>query len=84
MKTNRDAWACNFNRETLSANMRRMIDVYNAHVSQWRDREDTSDVSVDDFVDSDDTKIKWSGDLKTALKKGILATFSDEKLRTAQ
>ncbi len=84
VKTNRDAWACNFNRETLSANMQRMIDVYNAHVSQWRDREDTSDVSVDDFVDSDDTKIKWSGDLKTALKKGILATFSDEKLRTAQ
>ena len=84
VKTNRDAWACNFNRETLSANMRRMIDVYNAHVSQWRDREDTSNVSVDDFVDTDDTKIKWSGDLKTALKKGILATFSDEKLRTAQ
>ena len=84
VKTNRDAWACNFNRETLSANMQRMIDVYNAHVSQWRDREDTSDVNVDDFVDTDDTKIKWSGDLKTALKKGILATFSDEKLRTAQ
>ena len=81
VKTNRDAWACNFNRETLSANMQRMIHVYNAHVSQWRDREDTSDVSVDDFVDDDNTKIKWSGDLKTALKKGILATFSDEKLR---
>ena len=81
VKTNRDAWACNFNRETLSANMRRMIDVYNAHVSQWRDREETSEISVDDFVDTDDTKIKWSGDLKTAIKKGILAAFSDKKVR---
>ncbi len=83
VKTNRDAWACNFNRETLAANMQRMIGVYNAQVSQWRDREDTSEISVDDFVDGDDTKIKWSGDLKTALKKGIFAQFSDEKLRTS-
>ena len=81
VKTNRDAWACNFNRETLSANMQRLIDVYNAHVFQWRGMEDKQEINVDDFVDADLQKIKWSGDLKTALKKGILAAFSDEKLR---
>ena len=84
VKTNRDAWACNFNRETLAANMQRLIDVYNAHVFQWRGMEDKQEINVDDFVDADLRKIKWSGDLKTALKKGILAAFSDKKLRTAQ
>ena len=83
VKTNRDAWAYNFNRETLSANMRRMIDVYNAHVSQWRDRGETSNVSVDDFVDTDDTKIKWSHQLKAKLKRGQFGEYAAEKVRTS-
>ena len=83
VKTNRDAWACNFNRETLSANMRGMIDVYNAHVSQWRDRGDTSNVSVDDFVDGDDTKIKWSHQLKAKLKRGQFGEYAEDKVRTS-
>ena len=83
VKTNRDTWAYNFNRDALAENMQRMIDAYNAQVSQWRDRDDNSEISVDDFVDADLRKIKWSGDLKNALKKGVFAAFSDEKLRTS-
>ena len=83
LKTNRDAWAYNFNRDALAENMQRMIGAYNAQVSQWRDRDDNAEISVDDFVDADLRKIKWSGDLKTALKKGVFAAFSDEKLRTS-
>ena len=82
LKTNRDAWAYNFNRDALAENMQRMIGAYNAQVSQWRDRDD-SEIRVDDFVDADLRKIKWSGDLKTALKKGVFAAFSDKKLRTS-
>ena len=83
LKTNRDAWAYNFNRDALAENMQRMIGAYNAQVSQWRDREENAEISVDDFVDADLRKIKWSGDLKTALKKGVFAAFSDKKLRTS-
>ena len=83
VKTNRDTWAYNFNRDALAENMQRMIGAYNAQVSQWRDRDDNAEISVDDFVDADLRKIKWSGDLKTALKKGVFAAFSDEKLRTS-
>ena len=83
LQTNRDAWAYNFNRDALAENMQRMIGAYNAQVSLWRDREDSAEISVDDFVDADLRKIKWSGDLKTALKKGVFAAFSDEKLRTS-
>ena len=84
IQTSRDAWAYNFNPNALAANMQRMIDNYNAQVLSWRELADKADVNVDAFVDNDTTKIKWSSDLKAALKRGTLAAFSDKKLRTAQ
>ena len=38
VKTNRDAWACNFNRNALTENMERMIDFYNEQVFKWEKR----------------------------------------------
>ena len=35
VKTGRDAWAYNFNNETLIANMERTIDTYNEQVFKW-------------------------------------------------
>ena len=81
VKTNRDAWACNFNRAALAENMQRMIGAYNAQVSQWRDRGDNAERNVDDFVDNDDTKIKWSRDLKAKLKRGRFAEYAEDKVR---
>ena len=69
VKINRDAWTYNFNRNALIENMGRMINTYNAE--------------VDDFVDYDDTKIKWSGDLKLKLKSGTTTAFSQQKVRTS-
>ncbi len=83
VKTNRDAWACNFNRETLSANMQRMIDVYNEHVFRWRGMEDKQEINVDDFVDGDDKKIKWSHQLKAKLKRGQFGEYAEDKVRTS-
>ena len=80
VKTNRDAWAYNFNRNALAENMRGMIDIYNAEVDRWKRRENQA-VNVDDFVISDDVKIKWSGDLKLKLKSGTTTDFSQKKVR---
>ena len=80
VKTNRDAWAYNFSRNTLTENMNRMIGTYNAEVDRWERRGDR-DANVDDFVISDETEIKWSGDLKTKLKRGTTTDFSQEKVR---
>ena len=38
---------------------------------------------VDDFVVSDEVKIKWSGDLKLKLKSGTTTDFSQEKVRVS-
>ena len=82
VKTNRDAWAYNFNRIALAENISGMIDTYDAEVDRWRRRVNL-DENVDDFVISDEAKIKWSGDLKLKLKSGTTTDFSQEKLRVS-
>ena len=35
VSTNRDAWVCNFNHNTLTDNMNKMIETYNDQVFKW-------------------------------------------------
>ena len=81
VKTNRDAWACNFNRDELAQNVQHMINAYNSEVRRWRGVEDKTAHNVDDFVDADDKKIKWSRDLKAKLKRDRLAEYAEDKVR---
>ena len=80
VKTNRDVWAYNFNRNALAENMNRMIETYNAEVDRWKRRENR-EANVDDFVDYDEAKIKWSSGLKQKLESGQIAEFVDTKIR---
>ena len=82
VKTNRDTWVCNFNRDTLAENMSEMIETYNEQVFKWERRENR-DADVDDFVIADNEKISWSEGLKQKLKSGKTANFSPEKVRTS-
>ena len=79
--TSRDAWAYNFSRIALTENMNRTIGIYNAEVDRWKRRENRGE-NVDDFVISDEEKIKWSRDLKLDLKRNKTAEYADGKLRT--
>ena len=78
--TNRDAWACNFDRGALAGNMSRMIAFYNEQTLKWERREDR-DANVDHFVASDDRKIKWTDVLKKELRNGKTVDFSECKVR---
>ena len=80
VKTNRDAWACNFNCNALAENISGMIANYNAEVARWGQRIDR-DANLDDFVMADDTMVKWSSTLKQHLKRGQVATFAESKIR---
>ena len=82
VKTNRDAWAYNFNQNALTQNVQQMIEVYNTEVARWA-QQTNKEVNVDDFVVSDDTKIKWSSGLKNSLKTGKTTDFSSEKVRVS-
>ena len=78
--TSRDAWAYNFNRNTLNENMKQTIEAYNEQVFKWIHRSNR-DTNVDDFVLYDDSKISWGESLKRTLKSGRLAEFSEGKVR---
>ena len=80
--TSRDAWVYHFKEAALQENMTRMIEFYNAEVGRWEGRTDRQ-ISVNDFVNTDRTKIKWTDRLKAELKKGKQVTFSPEKIRAS-
>ena len=80
VQTNRDAWAYNFNRNVLTENISGTIETYNAEVARWSQRANR-DANVNDFVVSDDKKLKWSSVLKQKLKGGQIAEFAEKKIR---
>ena len=82
VKTNRDAWAFNFNRNALTENIERMFETYNAEVDRWQ-RQENTETNIDNFVVYDDRKISWSRDLKVKLKRGSIAEYASEKMRTS-
>ena len=82
VKTNRDAWAYNFNRSALVENMERMIETYNAEVARWGQRTD-QDADLNNFVITNDEKISWSEGLKLKLKSGKTSDFLQENVRTS-
>ncbi|MDE0468337.1 MAG: N-6 DNA methylase [Candidatus Poribacteria bacterium] len=81
VSTNRDAWVYNFDRDSLTENIQRMIKFYNAQTLEWMGPKNNAGVNLDDFVDSDPQKISWSENLKRKLKAGQLAEFAESKLR---
>ena len=82
VKTNRDAWVYNFDRETLSKNLQRIIAYYNQQTLRWEHREDRN-ANVIDFVESDLTKIKWDRELRQHLQHSRYAEYAEEKMRTS-
>ena len=82
VKTNRDAWAYNFNRNTLAENMSRMIEIYNTEIDRWK-RHENRDINVNDFVVYDDTKIKWDRELRQHLKRGRITEYTEHKVRNS-
>ena len=81
VKTNRDPWTCNFNRNTLAEKVQVMTDFYNSQLREWNGTEDKSGLTVDNFVTYADTKIKWTRDLRAKLKRGRVAEFDANKIR---
>ena len=78
VKTNRDAWAINFDRNTLTKNVQYMMDTYNTQTLKWK-QQTTRD--IDDFVAYDNKKISWSSGLKQKLMSGYVAEFTPERIR---
>ena len=66
VNTNRDAWMYDFSQVALTENMARMIEFYNLQAEDFQ----TSQLSAEEFIDTDTKKIKWSSSLIPRLKRG--------------
>ncbi len=80
VSTNRDQWVYAFSEEQLTKRVHTFIDSYNQQVFRWQQKKQKSS-SIDEFVEYDDTKIKWSRNLKRDLQHGRLAEFSNKSIR---
>ncbi|MCW0458160.1 DEAD/DEAH box helicase [Xanthomonas sacchari] len=83
VKTQRDAWAYNQSKANLTANMHEMIGFYNAEVVRFDAAHQGLDAKtrqerVDDFIDTDPTRISWTRALKQDLGKGRSYAFGSE------
>ena len=82
VKTNRDVWAYNFNKEQLADDMKRMIDFYNQQVKDFqRAQKQNTKLDIERFIDNDPKKISWDSTLKRDFDKGNRAEFKDSRLR---
>ena len=79
VKTNRDAWAYNFDKDQLIKNIKSLISVYNSEVRRLSDKRNRDD--FDDLLESDPKKISWSGGLRSDAKVGKELTFDRESCR---
>jgi predicted helicase len=80
LRTNRDIWAYNFDKNELIKNIKNTISTYNQEVFKW-DRRLDKNIKVDDFVLYDDKKISWSESLKHNLQGSRYAEFLETKVR---
>ncbi|MHB1798529.1 MAG: DEAD/DEAH box helicase [Vulcanimicrobiaceae bacterium] len=78
--TARDAWAYNSSKAALAANMTRMIRFYDEQLSAFDQAykgksKAVRAAAVEDFIDTDSTKISWTRALKQELVKGRRFAF---------
>ncbi|MDA8310766.1 MAG: DEAD/DEAH box helicase family protein [Actinomycetota bacterium] len=81
--TARDAWAYNFSREALMANMAHTIAAYNAererfHAAVRESVVRATDEAVNGFVDTDPTRVSWTVNLKSDLRRNKPATLDPD------
>jgi predicted helicase len=83
--TARDAWCYNSSKESVAANMKRMIAFYNGEVARFNqvyaglDKKARAE-KVNNFIDADTTQISWSRSLKQELVKGRFFEFDEASL----
>lgn len=82
--TNRDAWVYNSSQQTLEKNMRSMIDFYNKQREAYSNAiKENANLSVEEFIDTDDTKISWTVNLKKDIGKNIRHNYISDLRNSA-
>ena len=79
--TNRDILAYSFDLEVLQERVSTFIEIYNSTVD--RKKRHDPNTPVENFIDTNDPRIKWTRQVKASLKKLELSDYEDSHFRTA-
>lgn len=80
--TNRDAWVNNFSKEKVSENMKRFIEFYNEQKDAFSEtKQKNPKLEVDNFIDTNATKISWTVNLKKDLEKNKTHDFKTNEIK---
>ena len=79
--TSRDMLAYSFNLNLLQERVRTFIEIYNSTVD--RKKRHDPNAPVENFIDTNDPRIKWSHRVKELLKKLELSNYEDSHFRSA-
>lgn len=74
--TSRDTWAYSFSKARVLQNMKNSIEFYNSQVAEYHSLQGTRP-SVEDFINTDASKISWSRAYRQTLQKGVTQTYSE-------
>ena len=84
VQTNRDAWVYNHSKNHLARNIGGMIEFYNSEVARYaaacNGLPKEKWLNVDDFLNADESKIKWSSSLKPKVEQNKEAIFEPKKI----
>ena len=73
--------AYSFDFKLLQERVRTFIEIYNSTVD--RKKRHDPNASVESFIDTNDSRIKWTRQVKASLKKLELSNYEDSHFRTA-
>lgn len=79
VQTSRDAWVFNYQTNELIKNVTSLMKNYNHQAELWQQRQPND--TVDEFVEYDENKIKWSSSLKSSLISNIKLKLDVNKIR---
>ena len=84
VNTNRDDWVYHFSKGAVAENMETMIRFYNQQVRGYH-KAHTKDpkLRVEDYIDNDPKRIKWSSSLKAELARKKEGSYDQARLRQA-
>ncbi len=86
VQSGRDAWSYNFSKSKLARSIDATIRIYNEQVEQvkrMRNRGGSRELKIQDLVENDPSKIRWTRSLHQLCEKGFKMTFKEEGIRDA-
>lgn len=82
VNTARDAWVYNFSKKAVENNMQRMIAFYNKQLVSFVENKKTNlQMNLEEFIDTNETNISWSVNLKKDLESGISHSYAKNVLK---